>query len=120
MARPRKETQQPVELDFRLAFERAVNVMGSNRALAEATGNVLSHTTIRNFLGKTSRPPRPEHAIAVENATEGRVDRMEFYPMVMAGPLGRRIGRALRRANRAGDPDVSNLLSELQARGIRL
>ena len=114
---PRKK--QPEAPPFRKAIERAVEIMGGVRTLARATEPILTHTTIRNFLSAVDRPPRPAHAIAVETATEGRVDRMEFYPEIMQGPLGQNVATILRKYE-GKDKAVRALLEQLAVRGIRL
>lgn len=112
MAKPQKQ-----ELDFRLAVQRAVEIVGGVRLLWKAMGKKVSYTTLYNYMRKTVRPPSPDDAIAIEAAVKGRVDRLEFYPMMLHGPLGRRIGLSLRRHR--DDAKIAALLKELAARGLR-
>jgi hypothetical protein len=118
MARLKKKTTENAP-PFRAPLQRAIRILGSVRALARETSPTLSHTTIRNFERLTDRPPRPQHVIAVERATQGAVDRMEFYPELLRGPLGLRIGRFLT-MYAEHDPEVGQLVIDLAKRGIML
>ena len=63
--------------EHRTALERAIKIMGSQAALAEAIGKKQGH--IWFYLKKAQKLP-PALAIKIEKATEYRVPRSDLCP----------------------------------------
>lgn len=70
-------------MTFRDHIKRAIELAGSQRALAEKTG--LSQQGI-SWLLNDAPQISAEHAVAIENATSGEVSRAQLRPDLFATP----------------------------------
>lgn len=88
------------------ALKKALEIAGGYRPLNRITG--ITHSTLRN-LEKVRPVMETKYAIGIEEGfarTPGveKIDRLEFYPELLRGPLGKRLVKAAQESEK--DPEL--------------